>query len=644
MIPETSETRCPEPSRFWEVAAGGFWAIAERLHLASCPACQAAERAIRFTTGPAVQTPEPFRATPIAASGDPATSGLDRSVDHFLKESERIHLLPQSGAYSSSNAQTGDACQTRHEIEGSGSTADQERTQEDSGTFPFGNHSIDNLARSSARLPRELGNYEIVDRIGTGGMGVVYKVRDVGLNRVAALKVIRHLDPADGSAMDRFFRAARLWARLSHPSIARIYEVNQLDGMPYIVSQFIEGETLAQMMLLHPRISDRDAAGIMARIADAAGFAHERGVIHRDIKPSNIMIDSDRNPVLIDFGLARSLPADDEASLTFDGQILGTPSYMSPEQARGSPDAIGPASDVFSLGCTLYALISGQPPFRGHNFMETFTLLLESEPSAPARLGSTVSRDLATICLKALAKEPGRRYPSAREMADDLRRFLEGESIRARPRGALYRLFRRVKRRPLPFAIGLIVFMLFSLAAYQRFELQRLEGYLHDQGEPALVKRDRLHSRLRQSVNRASDAELRLAVKLGEKGVRDQPDRLDYRRSLAGAHRRLGNLYVNTDRLPSAVVSYEQAAKLLRQCLQLEAADSTLEFELAEVLSNAGETARALGQTQHARELYREAVILLRKLVALHPETRAYRDDLARALDRLIEPDTSNSP
>ena len=435
MTPETGGTRCPDPSRFWEVAAGGSWESEERVHVGACLACQAAERAIRSAIGQAGERAELSGDTAVATSGDPAASGPTQARALFLQEVEGLQSLSHPGLCPIPELRTKSADETRREIDTSDYGSGLESTLRNSGTFPVRNASIEADARSSRQLPRELGNYEVVKQIGAGGMGVVYKVRDIALNRVAALKIIRHFGAADGLAMDRFFRAARLWARLRHPSIGQVYEVNQVDGIPYIISQFIDGENLSELLKQEKPISDREAAGIIARVADALEFAHREGIVHRDIKPSNIMVERDGNPFLIDFGLARSVVADDEASVTADGQIIGSPGYMSPEQTLGQPNAVGPASDVYSLGCTLYTLLTGRPPFRGHSVIETFTLIRESEPIPPTRLGLKVPPDLETICLKALAKEPSQRYSSAREMADDLRRFMEGEPIRARSQG-----------------------------------------------------------------------------------------------------------------------------------------------------------------------------------------------------------------
>jgi WD40 repeat protein len=320
-------------------------------------------------------------------------------------------------------------------------------TEDFYGTSTGGVGSEDHPTRVWSGLPQRLGDYEVIEAVGRGGMGSVYKVHDVALNRIAALKIIHHFTAADGVATDRFFRAARLWARLKHPSIVPIYHVGQFDGMPYVVSEFIEGVNLSALLSQAGRPTARDAARIIAEVADALHFAHERGVIHRDVKPSNIMIRPDGHAGLVDFGLARSL-ADDEASLSSTGTVIGTPPYMSPEQAEGRLGAIGPASDVYGLGATLYTLLVSRPPFQGQTVIETLRQIPEVEPVPPRRLVPTAPRDLETICLKCLEKDPKDRYASARDLAEDLNRWLEGESIQARPTPAAERLVKWARRRP----------------------------------------------------------------------------------------------------------------------------------------------------------------------------------------------------
>jgi serine/threonine-protein kinase len=483
--------------------------------------------------------------------------------------------------------------------------------------------------------PRRIGDYEVIEHVGSGGMGAVYKVRDQALGRVVALKIARHLGNPDGPTMDRFFRAARIVARLSHPSIVPIFDVGQVDGSPYIVSQFIEGEDLSALSRRAGRLPPHDAARIIAEVADAVQFAHDRGVIHRDIKPSNILIETDGHAVLSDFGLARSFAIDEEASLTIEGDIAGTPCYMSPEQARNGLAATGPASDVYSLGAALYAVLIGQPPLRGPSPVETLRQILdEVEPAPPRRLEPSVPRDLEAICLKALCKEPAGRYDSAGSMAADLRRFLDGRPILARPHGAAVRVARWVRRRPARVAVFLLALAALALIAFQQVKLQEARRRLDAESPPAL----------RRAINRPQEAELWRAIEVGEAGTRARPEGLEGRRTLASNYRRLGDLLVNTNRLAEATWAYERAILHLRQHLRDARRDSAPRAELAEVLGNLGETAWTLGRAREARQAYSDALVVRRGLVADHPASPAYRDDLARTLNRLHQLSSTDGP
>ena len=287
-------------------------------------------------------------------------------------------------------------------------------------------------AGSWSDLPATFGDYQIIERIAEGGMGVVFKAHDVALDRLVAIKIIRDFGSPHDDRMNRLFREARISASLKHPSIAQIYNIGQVNGLPYIVSEFVKGTSFSEYARPHGRLAPTDLAGIIARVADALHYAHSLGIIHRDVKPSNILIDEELCPHLIDFGLARSWADSAEATLSHVGQILGTPSYMSPEQVEPRLDAIGPATDVYSLGATLYTLLAGQPPFPGPDALEAMLLVRTAEPVPPRRLNPKVPPDLETICLKAMAKDPRKRYATVRDMADDLRRFQRGIPITAR--------------------------------------------------------------------------------------------------------------------------------------------------------------------------------------------------------------------
>jgi Protein kinase domain len=298
---------------------------------------------------------------------------------------------------------------------------------------------------------RYFGDYEILRELARGGMGVVFQARQVSLNRVVALKMILAGQLANEADVKRFYTEAEAAGSLDHPGIVPIFEVGKHEGQHFFSMGFVEGQSLSQRLADGP-LPSREAAALMVKVAEAIEYAHRHGVIHRDLKPANILLDKNGNPRVTDFGLAKKVEGD--SGLTGSGQIMGTPSYMPPEQAAGARGDVGPAADVYALGATLYALVTGRPPFQAATAMDTVIQVISDEPVPPRRLNPSISRDLETICLKCLEKEPARRYASAAALAEELARFLAGEPILARPIGGPERLWRWCRRRPVVAGLG----------------------------------------------------------------------------------------------------------------------------------------------------------------------------------------------
>jgi WD40 repeat protein len=292
---------------------------------------------------------------------------------------------------------------------------------------------------------RYFGDYELLDEIARGGMGVVYRARQVRLNRIVALKMILAGQFADSTDIQRFHTEAEAAAKLDHPGIVPIFEVGEHDGHHFFSMGFIEGESLARRITDGP-LAPRPAAEIVRSVANAIQYAHDQGVIHRDLKPANILVGKDDQTHVTDFGLAKSIKGD--SKLTAMGQILGTPSYMPPEQAAGRMTEVRASADVYSLGAILYATLTGHPPFQADNPLDTVMQVLEREPVAVRQLNPTVPRDLETICLKCLEKDRRKRYATAQDLADDLGRWQRGEPIVARPVGNRERFVKWIRRHP----------------------------------------------------------------------------------------------------------------------------------------------------------------------------------------------------
>ena len=291
----------------------------------------------------------------------------------------------------------------------------------------------------------ELGDYELLEEVGRGGQGVVFRARQKSLNRTVALKVISLGQWASEAHLKRFRREAEAAASLDHAGIVPIYEVGERDGSCYFSMKFVEGGQLDEVVRRKPT-SIRQAAELIAKVARTVHYAHEHGILHRDIKPGNILLDQKGEPHLTDFGLARLIET--ESTVTRTMEVLGTPSYMAPEQAAGETTKLSKATDVYGLGAVLYQLLTGHPPFAGGTTYETIRLLRDTEPRAPRLLNPKVDRDLSTICLKCLEKDPKRRYSSALAVAEDLGHWLKHEPIQARRSGIFTRSSKWLRRNP----------------------------------------------------------------------------------------------------------------------------------------------------------------------------------------------------
>jgi tetratricopeptide (TPR) repeat protein/tRNA A-37 threonylcarbamoyl transferase component Bud32 len=466
--------------------------------------------------------------------------------------------------------------------------------------------------------------YEILGELGRGGMGVVYKARQVRLNRVVALKMILAGDHAGPEAADRFLAEAESIARLHHPHIVQIFAFGDCDGRPYFEMEYVAGGSLSDRLDGTPWPA-RDAARLVETLARAIHEAHRLGIVHRDLKPANILLSADGIPKVADFGLAKWL--DVETGLTRTQLIVGSPSYMAPEQAGPGSAPVGPAADVYSLGSILYELLTGRPPFQAATVLETLEQVRSDEPIAPTRLRPRLPRDLVTICLKCLEKEPVRRYASAGELAEDLRRFEAGETIRARPVVGHERLWRWCRREP---AVASLALALLAGLVGVATQWWRAESHL----------KDALHQRGRAEENARRQVEANRALQSANKSERTARRRAQERFNAAmKALRKFEEITKDATLLREPRLEGLRA-RLLQTALgfypELQAsleddASPEARSQLSDAYARVGVVTWELGLTEEALAAYRRSLALVEQMAAAAPADRGVQSSLARA-------------
>lgn len=528
---------------------------------------------------------------------------------------------------------------------------------------------------------KQLGDYDLVRLLGRGGMGAVYLARHRTLGREAAIKVLNLGSLADPIQLTRFKSEAIIAAKLQHPNIVRLLEVGESEQGPFLVFEFVAGCTLQEHINSTPQPS-RSAAEMLIKLSSAIEYAHSLGIIHRDLKPANILIDTDQTPRITDFGLARILGY--SAGATRSGEIFGTPAYMPPEQAGGATTLIGPQADVYSLGAILFELLTGTPPFRGTDAMAVVLSVLSNEPPHPRQLDRSIPRDLETICLKCLEKQPSRRYASAQLLLDELQRFLEGRPILAKPTSIAERSWKWAKRRPaLALLLALLVigpsaFLSYSL--WKNAELERLLERSDENFRSALEATQRRIASSGQPTAEVLEQELRFLTAIRARSsevvatryegaiaaalagqVLHKLERHDEAlKSLDEAETILSRLVKDDSRwsswyrseLASVVATraqieqargeYEKAEASMRRGLavfeQLAADDPTnpdLLRDQAAIWNNLGILANRRGSPSDALTYHREALQLKERLTRLDPRSTRYQSDLAISLNNL---------
>lgn len=481
--------------------------------------------------------------------------------------------------------------------------------------------------------------YRLVRMLGKGGMGIVYKAIHEPLNRPVALKMILAGANASGEQIRRFQREAEAAAQLTHPNIVQVYSVDSHHGLPYFSLEYVDGSTLSTL-ILESSLSDEQAAKLMMQIARAVHYLHEHDILHRDLKPQNILVTQDGIPKVADFGLAKLLSDGDEETRT--GDVLGTPGYMAPEQARGEK-SLGPTVDVFGLGAILYAMLTGRGPFVAPTPIETIRRLMQEEPLAPSKLQPLINRDLETICIKCLEKDPKRRYQSALEVADELQRVIDGHTILARPATVGERVWKWCRRNPRVAALSAVASVLLvaivsggyiSAAVINTQKTKALEAQMNAEESEQLAN---------QQADLAADA-TRIVIYETQKYFRSQPQLNPLRKKMldgilkeidrvyavdtdhevkeafqASSLRQLGQIYYDAGVFETALEHFLKADEIGER-LADEGRLQQPELSLEKLNKWLGDTLTQLSRYEEAEARYQQMIALRKKYFALHPE------------------------
>ncbi len=513
--------------------------------------------------------------------------------------------------------------------------------------------------------PTGVSGYELLQELGRGGTAVVYLARQVALDRRVALKMVLAGGFASDADRRRFRAEAAAVAAVQHAGIVQVYEVGATGDRPYFALEYCPGGSLAQRLADAP-LSPRESAEVVEHVARAVHAAHAKGIIHRDLKPANILFAADGTPKVTDFGLARRADLDTDTALTRTGAVMGTPSYMAPEQARGSR-AVGPVTDVYALGAVLYECLTGRPPFLAATALDTVLHAVHDDPLSPARLQPKVPRDLETVCLKCLQKDPGKRYPSAAAVAEDLERYLDGRPMLARPVSVWERARKAARRRPAAAAglaacaLSLMLVVTVVLVAYGRLQRERDDAdaarrSAEARRQDAIVAKEALE-RERQlayaRIQKASEAVERMMTRVASEPWSERPELQDeqkkvledavaffrcfvwddspdpvVRQAAAAAYLRVGSAYLALGKYVQCKLAVEKALRLRRGLAAEFPLDAGHARGLAEAVGFLGRLDAIAGRFPEAYSRYEEAVGCAQLAARLDPHS----DDSTLAL------------